>query len=99
MTAEFTFADGKTERYDVKTGELIMISVPYEAVDAVLTPGRGYNLGAGKGEVIQTKVYGGVTGLILDGRGRPLNLPETKEDRIANLKAWSEATNEYPEIG
>ncbi len=99
MTAEFTFSDGKKERYDVNTGDLIMIKIPYEPIEAVLTPGRGYDLGAGKGEIINTTVYGGVTGLILDGRGRPLELPETKEERIAHLSKWSKETNEYPELG
>ena len=54
------------------------------------------DIGSGKGEPIETTVYGGVVGLILDGRSRPITIPTASEDRLAALKSWSEAVNEYP---
>ncbi len=98
MTAEFALSSGKSERYEVKAGELIRIEVPYEPIKAILTPGRGMDIGAGKGETIETTVYGGVTGILLDGRGRPFILPTSKDERITALNNWSKATNEYPEV-
>ncbi len=98
MTAEFTFSNGKTERYEVKAGDLLQIEAPYEPIEATLTPGRGMDVGAGKGEEVKTTIYGGVSGLVLDGRGRPFTFPESKEERIANLQKWSQATNEYPSL-
>jgi len=98
LTAEFVLPDGKSEHCIVKAGELLRIKVPYEPLKATLTPGRGLDLGAGKGEPIETTVFGGVVGLLLDGRGRPFMLPESKTERISSLQKWSTATNEYPNI-
>ena len=98
MTAELTLSEGKPEHYAVKAGELLRIEVPFEPVKAILTPGKGLDLGAGKGEIIKTTIYGGVVGLFLDGRGRPFMLPESKTERISSLQRWSTATNEYPDL-
>ena len=97
LTAEFILPGGKSEHHELKAGELLRIKVPYEPVKATLRPGRGLDLGAGKGETIETTVFGGVVGLLLDGRGRPFILPHSKTERIASLQKWSIATNEYPE--
>ena len=98
LTAEFVLPDGESEHCIVKAGELLRIKVPYEPLKATLTPGRGLDIGAGKGEPIETTVFGGVVGLLLDGRGRPFMLPESKTERISSLQKWSTATNEYPNI-
>ena len=98
LTAEIVLPDGKSEHYKVKAGELLRIEVPYEPLKATLTPGRGLDIGAGKGEPIETTVFGGVVGLLLDGRGRPFILPGSKTERIASLQKWSTATNEYPNL-
>ena len=98
LTAEIVLPDGKSEHYKVKAGELLRIEVPYEPLKATLTPGRGLDLGAGKGEQIETTIFGGVVGLLLDGRGRPFMLPGSKTERIASLQKWSTATNEYPNL-
>ena len=98
LTAEIVLPDGKSEHYKVKAGELLRIEVPYEPLKATLTPGRGLDIGAGKGEPIETTIFGGVVGLLLDGRGRPFILPGSKTERIASLQKWSTATNEYPNL-
>ncbi len=98
LTAEIVLPDGKSEHYKVKAGELLRIEVPYEPLKATLTPGRGLDIGAGKGEPIETNIFGGVVGLLLDGRGRPFILPGSKTERIASLQKWSTATNEYPNL-
>jgi hypothetical protein len=56
------------------------------------------DIGAGKGEIINTKIYGGQTGILLDGRGRPLELPAIDSERIAKLQEWSKVVNEYPDF-
>ena len=45
---------------------------------------------------LSSTIYGGVVGLIFDGRNRPINLPKESSDRINNLLSWSDAVNEYP---
>lgn len=96
LTLELTLPDGNAIKHELKTGELIKIDAPYEPMEAILTPSRNMDIGAGKGEVINTKIYGGQVGILLDGRGRPLELPETDNERIAKLQEWSKVVNEYP---
>jgi len=98
LTAEITLPDGNALKHELKTGELIQIDAPFEPMDAKLTPSRNMDIGAGRGESIHTKIYGGTVGIILDGRGRPLELPETDAERIAKLQEWSKVVNEYPEF-
>ena len=81
-------------------GELKMIPVPFEQVDVKLSPSKGIDIGVGKNEMLTTQIYGGVVGIILDGRGRqPFNLSNISKERIQNLATWSEAANEYPTRG
>jgi uncharacterized protein (TIGR01319 family) len=53
-----------------------------------IVPGRGVNLGEGKNRPVKTRVRGGVAGLILDGRGRPLALPADPQRRATRLREW-----------
>ena len=96
LTAEFSMPDGNKIRHELKKDELFRIDAPYEPIKAVLTPLKKMDIGAGKGEPIETTVYGGVVGLILDGRNRPITIPTDSENRLVALKSWSEAVNEYP---
>ena len=98
LTLELTLPDGHDIKHELKTGELIKIDAPYEPMDAKLTPSRNMDIGSGKGESITTKIYGGQVGILLDGRGRPLELPTTDSERIAKLQEWSKVVNEYPEF-
>jgi len=98
MTSEITLPDGNIVKHELKAGELIVIEAPFEPMDAKLIPSRNMDIGKGKGEAIEMKIYGGTTGIFLDGRGRPLELPETDSDRIEKLQEWSKVVNEYPEL-
>ena len=61
-----------------------------------VTPARAVDAGAGRGVPVERRVCGGVVGLVLDGRGRPLQLPKTQDERVRALKAWHQALNLYP---
>ena len=74
------------------------VEVGYEEVKAELIPAKGINVGSGKGEKIDTIIFGGQVGLIFDGRGRPLDVGSGPNERISNLKKWASALNEYPEL-
>ncbi len=68
-----------------------------ETVKAVFEPERGFDVGAGRGSRLETELYGGVVGIILDGRGRPFDLSILSEaDRVAHLKEWMTELNVYP---
>ena len=66
-------------------------------VRAVLEPERGFDVGAGPGNKVERDLYGGVVGIILDGRGRPFDLSSLNDqDRVAYLKKWMTELNIYP---
>ena len=99
LQVNLEFKNGEKKDIEVRYGELIRIEAEYEEIKAVLTPAKGVDVGAGDGEQISTTIFGGQVGIVLDGRGRPLEIDASSSKRISNLKKWSEAMNEYPEIG
>jgi uncharacterized protein (TIGR01319 family) len=98
LMAEITlnFQDRKTEVIQINEGDLKLIEHPYEEVKVSIKPSRGIDVGAGKGEAIESSIYGGVVGLIFDGRNRPITLSKTPVERIESLSKWSNAVDEYP---
>ena len=99
LRVNLEFKNGEKKDIEVRYGELIRIEAEYEEIKAVLTPAKGVDVGAGDGEQISTTIFGGQVGIVFDGRGRPLEIDASSSKRISNLKKWSEAMNEYPEIG
>jgi uncharacterized protein (TIGR01319 family) len=97
LTAEFDIPGEGVKTVELRTGELIVIPASYQAIKAKLTPAKNMTMGKDKGEALETEVFGGTVGLILDGRGRPFELSTEKAQRIENLNKWSKATNEYPD--
>lgn len=69
-----------------------------EEVEAVVTPARKFDLGGGPGKPVTRKVNGGVVGLMIDCRGRPLALPADHSKRVAKLREWFTAFNLYPTL-
>ena len=76
---------GETRGPEIKKNELIRIEAKFEPLEAELTPHKNMDIGAGRGETIKTKIFGGVVGLIFDGRERPITLPSNKEKRLSLL--------------
>ena len=54
-------------------------------------------MGEGPGRSVEYKVIGGVAGVLLDARGRPLYLPDDEGTRTELLLKWFTALNLYPE--
>ena len=59
-----------------------------ETAEGELTPSRGLDLGDGPGKPKLATLRGGVVGLMLDGRGRPFNLPVDDKERVKKLVEW-----------
>lgn len=94
---KFILPDGKTEAGILKYGEMKMIPLAAgETAQAHLEPERGMDLGHGKNKKIETTINGGVTGIILDGRGRSNFLPADENVRVKKLKEWMLALDIYP---
>jgi hypothetical protein len=75
--------DGSTEEVDVPYGAIRGIPLPPGQMARLeLRPTRHFDVGLGvKGRGAATRVEGGVLGLIIDARGRPLILPSEQERR------------------
>ena len=99
LNVNLDFKNGDKKNIDIRLGDLIRIRVGYEKVKATLTPGKNIDVGAGIGEQVNTDIYGGQVGIIIDGRGRPLQIDQSSSKRIVDLKKWSDAVDEYPELG
>ncbi|MHB1190476.1 MAG: glutamate mutase L, partial [Armatimonadota bacterium] len=59
-----------------------------EKAEIRVTPGRGFDVGEGKNRPATIKAEGGVVGLIIDGRGRPVKLPSDDAARVEKLAEW-----------
>lgn len=94
-----TFPDGRTVHESLSFGELkhYPLDVGQEAA-LEATPARGFDLGEGKGKTVRTKVAGGVVGIVVDARGRPLQLAEDRRERVRQITAWSEAMGLYSDL-
>lgn len=74
---------------EICSGELSRIALEPEAeVSIRVEPVRGVDVGAGPGKALERTVRGGAAGLILDGRGRPLQFPEQEEKRREMVQSW-----------
>ncbi len=79
---------GKLSRLSLEDGQEAQIS---------LAPSKGFDFGAGKGKRVSRLVKGGVVGLILDARGRPLIFARDEATHGVQLQAWNTAVELYPE--
>jgi len=96
-----TFGEGRSpERGTLAFGDLRLFPLGRdERAKIELRPARQVDLGEGKGVSVTRDVRGGEVGLLLDGRGRPLQLPANPEARLAALTRWHRAVNLYPGKG
>ena len=84
-------------REDVPFGELRRYPLPLgEKATLKFQPSRRFDLGVGNGNPIETEAMGGVVGLVVDTRGRPLEMPTDPEQRVAQLTKWHTALDTYP---
>ena len=90
-------ANRQPENGTLAFGELRLIALPIgETAKLEIRPSKQVDMGAGKGQGVTREVRGGVVGLLLDGRGRPLKLPTEAAARVAALKQWDTTLNLYP---
>ena len=97
LKINLTFANGEKIEKELKRNELHRIKADYEEITAELIPHKKMDIGSGIGETIRTTIYGGLVGIVLDGRDRPISIPNDPTDRLSYLKSWSDALNEYPQ--
>ena len=96
LKVTLTLSNGEVIEKDLMKNQLFRIKLDYEPIKAELLPHKKMNIGAGIGEPISTTIFGGLVGIILDGRDRPITIPNKTEERLKNLEEWSDALDEYP---
>ena len=87
LTIEY---NGKSETF--RYGELRVLPLGVgETLQATIKPARGFDVGAGKGRTVEATLEGGVVGVVVDTRGRPLQLPPDDATRRQKLIEWMTA--------
>jgi hypothetical protein len=83
---------------EMNVGDLTLLPLSRdEEISITVTPARKFDAGEGRGKQVTRTVRGGVVGLILDARCRPIQLPADDAQRITALASWNTALNMYPE--
>ena len=99
LSVKLEFSDKKVIEKDIQKNQLYRIKAEYEPIKAEIIPHKKMDIGSGAGEPINTTIYGGLVGIILDGRDRPISIPTDPKERLSYLNDWSNALNEYPTKG
>jgi hypothetical protein len=96
MDVEVTMPNGEVINEHMMLGDLKLIELgPDDEAKVKVTPANQYDIGAGPGKELETKVQGGIAGLLLDARGRPIYFPEDDAERKQLLLSWFAATDLY----
>lgn len=97
-TMEIEFKDGRNIEENLVAGELrtIPLAVGDEAI-VEIKPAYGYDFGEGSGKVVKSLLTGGVGGIVIDGRGRPIQFEKDSEERSQQLKKWLQTLDAYPD--
>jgi hypothetical protein len=93
---------GGTDTIDVPYGQIRVVPLrPDQRAALNIKPSAGFRVGSGEpGKSLKTEpgqeIKGGLVGLIVDARGRPLTLPEDIDMRQAQMKRWWGAFDALP---
>ncbi len=90
LTFKIDYEDGRSLQVEVPYGSLEVIPLPTgQTADLELRPTRRFDVGLGtKGQAGTTRVEGGIIGIIIDARGRPLPLAEDAEEQREKMQRW-----------
>jgi len=94
---EIALSGGATERGELAAGDLRRVPLGLDETAMLrANPARGWDLGAGPGKPIEAILHGGVAGIVLDGRGRPIQMAEDRARQVQQILTWNRATDQYP---
>jgi len=98
MTVELEMPNGEEVKEELSLGDIKLVKLTeFEEAKAMIIPGKEYDVGAGPGKEFEATVSGGVAGVMLDARGRPIYLPEEDDQRKELLLKWFKAMDLYDE--
>ncbi len=94
---ELHLQGGRTERGSLSVGEVRVHPLEGDAETRLTAqPARGFDLGAGRGRPVEATVKGGVVGVVVDARGRPIQIAEEENERVRQITEWNKAMDLYP---
>lgn len=90
LKLKVTYQDGRSLEVEVPYGSLEIISLPTgHSADLELRPTRRFDVGLGvRGQAGRTRVEGGLLGIIVDARGRPLPVASAPEVQREKVQHW-----------
>jgi hypothetical protein len=92
LRARLSYVDGTEARAEVKFGGLEILPLPNgQTARLSLQPFHRADAGLGPGKSGTVTVTGGALGVVIDARGRPLQLPSDPVRRRELMKRWSYA--------
>lgn len=91
-------SEGNIIKEEVKFGKIIRIPLP-ERKEAKITikPHGDFDVGQGKGRRFEKVITGGVVGIVIDARGRPIIIPENSHERKKKIIEWFKSVHLYPD--
>jgi len=89
---KINYANGDSLETEVAYGSMQLIALPPgEKATLEIRPARHFDIGLGQpGRGALAEVEGGILGIIIDARGRPLRLPKDETQRQAQIRQWLE---------
>jgi len=82
---------------EVVFGDITVVPLPERAkATATINPVKHFDMGAGEGKTVEATIEGGVVGVVIDTRGRPIGLPEDDKERRSTLMRWFNSMSAYP---
>ncbi len=100
LDCSITYSDGKKTEDSLSFGEIKVFELKEgEKAEVEISPDKKFDLGEGKGKKLIKEIVGGVVGLVIDARGRPLSLDSSKgrEPLSERLPKWIKAFDAYPD--
>ncbi len=94
----YTFEGGLQESGELRGGEIVRLRLDVgQTAQVILQPARGFDVGSGPGKTRSATIHGGTVGIVLDGRGRPLELPLERTRCRELVVKWNRAIEMYPD--
>jgi hypothetical protein len=89
MQVQMKTKEGSVVQMEVEYGtiELLPLAVGQEA-QVTLQPLRRFDIGYGPGKGRSLTIHGSALGLVIDARGRPLQLPSDAAERREQVRRW-----------
>ncbi len=89
LEMSITYESGGALDVEAHFGEIeIWPLMPDKRATLEIKPTRRFDVGMGNGRGVKVEVRGGLLGIVVDARGRPLHLPEDPDARRRAVNGW-----------